>query len=216
MFGQKVRWLLFSAVFCILAAGFVCSCSVLGPQRSPSRGEAAVGQDNNSGSSSGGGGNGTGNTTNSNSYGYALLYDLVKDEKNVSKLRFIKRERPELKSLLQEIARVNHEACSRIEAFAKTNAAVDIRNQGLPIVEVQVREAIGKFKENAILHSKDKDLEVQLLLSQNEALTYGSHLAGVIGAGETDATRKQFLQQLATTLSGLQQKVFALLLKNYS
>src|SRR5580765_3013755 len=133
MFGHKVRRLLFSAVFCILAAGFVCSCSVLGPQRSPSRGEAAVGQDNNSGSSSSGGGNGTGNTTNSNSYGYALLYDLVKDEKNVSKLRFIKRERPELKSLLQEIARVNHEACSRIEAFAKTNAAVDIRNQGLPI-----------------------------------------------------------------------------------
>src|SRR5439155_21176781 len=30
-----------------------------------------------------------------NSHGYALLFDLVRDEKDVSKLRFIKHERPE-------------------------------------------------------------------------------------------------------------------------
>lgn len=156
------------------------------------------------------------NVNSTNSHGYALLYVLVKDEKDISKLRLIKRERPELKALLQDIARTNHQAASALEAVAKTNAAIDLKHQGLPAAEVQARAAISKFKENAILHSKDKELEIQLLLSQNEALTYGCHLALVLAASEVDSQRKQFLQQLATSLSALQRKVVALIVKNYS
>jgi len=47
-------------------------------------------------------------------HGYALLYDLVGGEKDLSKLRFIKQQRPELKALLQEIAQVNREAHSKL------------------------------------------------------------------------------------------------------
>jgi hypothetical protein len=43
----------------------------------------------------------------SDNRGYALLADLSGDEKDVSKLRFLKRERPELKALLQEISATN-------------------------------------------------------------------------------------------------------------
>ena len=46
----------------------------------------------------------------SDNHGYALLADLCGDEKDVSKLRFLKRERPELKALLQEIASSNRVA----------------------------------------------------------------------------------------------------------
>jgi len=183
------------------AAGFLCSCSLIHAGRDDSKSQASSTQLS---------------ANSTNSHGYALLYGLVKDEKDVSKLRFIKRERSELKSLLQEIAQVNHGACSTIEAFAKTNHAMNIKDQGLPSAEVQARQAISKFKENAILHSKDKDLEIQLLLSQNEALTYGSHLAGVIAATEPDPKQKEFLQGLAASLLTLQGKVVGLLRKNYS
>jgi hypothetical protein len=207
--GRKVatRFLsirkLFLAILCLGMTGFLCSCALLNRATGGSKSESESASSRIVASST-------------NSHGYALLYDLVKDEKDVSKLRFIKHERTELKSLLQEIARVNHDACSRLEAFAKTNHEIDIKNQGLPAAEVQARGAIGKFKQSSILHSKDKDLEIQLLLSENEALTYGSHLAQVVSAAEADPSRKQFLQQLAATLSKLQGNVIDLLRKHYS
>src|SRR5437588_11071813 len=86
--------------------------------------------------------------------GYALLFDLVGDEKDVSKLRFIKHERPELKSLLQEIAKANRDAYVTLEKFAKQNPQFNIKDKGLPPAEVEARNAISKFKENSILHSK--------------------------------------------------------------
>src|SRR5947208_832758 len=52
-------------------------------------------------------------------HGYALLFDLVGDEKDVSKLRFIKHERPELKVLVNEISRTCGEAHKALEAFGK-------------------------------------------------------------------------------------------------
>jgi len=54
------------------------------------------------------------------------------------------------------------------------------------------------------------------LLSQNEALTYGAHLAATIARSETDPERQQFLQQVSASLGELRQKVLALLQKNYS
>ena len=52
-------------------------------------------------------------------HGYALLANLAGDEKDVSKLRFIKRERLELKTLTQEIAATNR----RLESFDSLSSA---------------------------------------------------------------------------------------------
>jgi hypothetical protein len=151
-----------------------------------------------------------------NHYGYALLADLVGDEKDLSKLRFIKHERPELKALLQEIAGTNRVAYERLQKFAKTGPALNLKDQGLPTAEIAARKAISKSKEKAILSSKGKELEIQVLLDQEEALTYGSHLAGVIAPTESDLQRRQFLEQLAADLGKLQQRVLTMLSSNYS
>jgi hypothetical protein len=149
-------------------------------------------------------------------HGYALLADLCGDEKDVSKLRFFKRERPELKALLQEIAATNRVAYEALQKFAKAEPALNLKDLGLPVAEVAARKAISKSKEKAILSSKGKDLEVQLLLDQNEALTYGSHLAGVIALAEPDPQRREFLQQLAATLGRLQERVLGMLSSGYT
>ena len=149
-------------------------------------------------------------------HGYALLADLCGDEKDVSKLRFLKRERPELKALLQEIAATNRIAHETLQRFAKADPALDLKDIGLPAAEVAARKAISKFKEKAILSSKGKELEVQLLLDQSEALTYGAHLAGVIAMAEPDAQRREFLEQLAVTLGKLQQRILRTLSSGYT
>jgi hypothetical protein len=152
----------------------------------------------------------------SDNHGYALLADLCGDEKDVSKVRFLKREGPELKALLQEIAETNRVAYEMLQRFAKADPALNLQDKGLAAAEVAARKAISKFKEKAILSSKGKELEVQLLLDQNEALTYGSHLAGVIAQTEPDPHRREFLEQLAATLGRLQQRVLGTLSAGYT
>jgi hypothetical protein len=154
-------------------------------------------------------------TGQSEDHGYALLADLCGDEKDVSKLRFFKRERSELKSLLQEIAATNRVAYEALQKFAKAEPTLNLKDNGLPDAEVAARKAISKFKESAILSSKGKDLEVQLLLDQNEALTYGSHLARVIAQAERDPHRREFLEQIAGNFGMLQQRVLRMLSAGY-
>src|SRR4051794_7082142 len=84
-------------------------------------------------------------------HGYALLANLAGDEKDVSKLRFIKRERLELKTLTQEIAATNRLAHEALEKFAKGDPALNLKDEGLPAAEVAARKAISKSKEKAIL-----------------------------------------------------------------
>jgi hypothetical protein len=151
----------------------------------------------------------------SDRHGYALLADLCGDEKDVSKLRFFKRERSELKALLQEIAETNRVAYEMLQRFSKAEPTLNLKDNGLPEGEVAARKAISKFKESAILSSKGKDLEIQLLLAQNEALTYGSHLARVIAQAERDAHRREFLEQTAGNLGALQQRVLRMLSTGY-
>jgi len=149
-------------------------------------------------------------------HGYALLAELTGDEQDVSKLRFIKRERGELKALLQQIASTNRLAYEALQTFAKADPILNLKDNGLPPAEIAARKAISKYKEKAILSSKGKDLEVQLLLAQNEALTYGSHLASVTAATESNGDRRQFLEQLAVNLGKLQRKVVTMFASYYT
>lgn len=148
--------------------------------------------------------------------GYALLLDLVGDEKDVSKLLIIKRERKELNSLVKDISRTCGDAHKRIIEVTKNDSRIDIQNQGLPPAEIAARKAISKTKAKALLTNKGKDFEIQLLLSQNEALTYGAHLAGVIADAEPDVRRGQILREIDTNLTRLQQSVLQMLLERYA
>jgi hypothetical protein len=86
----------------------------------------------------------------------------------------------------------------------------------LPPAEVETRSSISKAKGKALLAESGKDFELQLLLTQNEALTYGEHLAKTAAKMEANAARVEFLTSLATELSRHQQKVIAVLLANYT
>ncbi len=148
--------------------------------------------------------------------GYALLFDLLGDEKDVAKLRFIKHPRPAITELLKEISIVSKKAHERLEAFAKADPGLNLKEMGLPIGETAARKAISKTKEKSLLSSKGKDLEIELLLTQQEALNYGTHLAKTIAVSETQPSRQQFLRQLEANLTNLDKKLVGMLKQNYS
>lgn len=143
--------------------------------------------------------------------GYALLYDLFSDEKDVSLLRFIKSEQPELKTLMLDISRVAGEAHQRLEEFGKADPKLNLKNEGLPLAELAARKSISTQKIRTLLHSKGNEFQLHLLLSQNEALVYGANLCQVTAASETDSTRANFLRETADRLLGLDSRVLDLL-----
>jgi hypothetical protein len=154
--------------------------------------------------------------TSADHTGYALLFDLLGDEKDVAKLRFIKHPRPPVTDLLKEISRVSGEAHKQLEHFGKADRTLNLKDQRLPAGEVIARQAISKTKQKALLSSKGKELEIQLLLTQQEAMSYGAHLAKTTAIGESQPQRQQFLQQLSEQLTQLEQKVVGILTEHYS
>jgi hypothetical protein len=143
--------------------------------------------------------------------GYALLFDLLGDEKNVSLLHFIKHENTDLKTLIGDISRVSGEANKRLEEFGKTDPTLNLKNQGLPLAELAARKSISTEKTRVLLHSKGDEFEFQLLLSQHEALVYGANLAQVTAASDTDSQRAQYFRQFADRYAALDQRVLQML-----
>ena len=142
--------------------------------------------------------------------GYALLFDLLSDERNVSKLLLVKKERDELDKLINEIADASKAAHKKLEQLGK-RAKFNLEDQQLPALESATRESIAKEKAQHLLKSKGAEFEFYLLSTQHQALTYGMHLARSLAKGETDRDRQEFLAQTAERFDRLREGVSKLI-----
>jgi hypothetical protein len=77
------------------------------------------------------------------------------------------------------------------------------------------RKSISTMKTRLLLHNKGAEFELQLLLSQNEALVYGANLAQVVAASETNSERAQFLRETSERLMQLDRRIVEMLLHSY-
>ena len=142
---------------------------------------------------------------------YSLLYDLLGDEKDVSKLRFIKHEESDVKQLLNKISQAAREGHTQLEAFAKQDRALNLQVQALPAGESATRKDIAAAEQHQLLHESGAKLELDLLLTQTDALRYGAHLAKVAGQNDFNSTRAQYLANLSRQMESLHDETVALL-----
>ena len=146
----------------------------------------------------------------SSGHGYALLYEMLGQERQVSRLLLIKGERKALETVIQAIAKTCSQAYERLEALAKADPGLDLVDAGLPSEETRTRQAIASTRRDQLLAASGRELELQLLLSQNEALTYMAHLADTLSRSEADPARLAFVRELWKDLTLLQEDVLAL------
>ena len=139
----------------------------------------------------------------------ALLDDLLGDEKNVSKVLIIKHNSDALGKLIDNISKTSGESAKMIEAWAKNEPSLNLKGTDLPVGEMAARKAISKTKEHILLHTKDQEFEFQLLLTQSEALNYGSHLAMVVAENEPNADRVREFLRLSSQFRQLNEQVLA-------
>jgi hypothetical protein len=147
--------------------------------------------------------------------GYALLYDLVSKEKQASLLSIIKKESPELKSLLERISETSKTTAKELEALAKINPPVNLKITHLPRMEQAARESIDKETSKEILQSDGVELEFNMVSSQLAAMNYAAHLARSLAVIEANPRRKEFLQRTAQKYSELHSQVYKMLFTRY-
>ena len=144
-------------------------------------------------------------------HGYALLYAILEQEKQVAQLLIIKHDREALGTVIDAIAQTCGTAYERLGELAEQSPRLDLSDTGLPADEVRTRQLIAATRRDLLLASSGIELELQLLLTQNEALTYAAHLADTLSRNEPDPERLAFTRALWKDLTGLLFDVQALL-----
>jgi hypothetical protein len=148
-------------------------------------------------------------STRNNSY--SLLHQLLDEQKNVSLLRFIKREDSDVKILIKKIASDSRSGAKLLERFAKEDPTLSLVDIGLPPGEVATREAIASTKKKELLGKTGEPFEFSLLLTQTEALRYGSHLAKVASENEPQPARSRALTDMSAEMEKLYGQVIEML-----
>jgi len=143
--------------------------------------------------------------------GYSLLYKLLSDEKNVSKLLVIKNENSDVGELIRKIAKTTGDAAKELEAFARGDPHLHLNMDGLPIAEQQTRDLIAKTRAKELVTKTGEKFELRILLTQIEAMSYGAHLAVVVQSHETDESRREFLGAVSQQLQELHQAIIDLM-----
>jgi hypothetical protein len=143
---------------------------------------------------------------------YSLLHQLLDDQKNVSLLRFIKREQDDVKNLVKKIAAASGAGSKLLEEFARHDPAINLDDIRLPPGDAATREAIAATKKKELLGQTGDAFELTLLLTQTEALSYAWHLAKVAAENESQPDRARALAGVSKDMENLYHEVFVLLL----
>lgn len=127
-------------------------------------------------------------------------------------LRFIKREHPDVKTLIKKIATTSGIGAKLLEEFAKRDPSINLDEIRLPPGEAATREAIAATKQKELLGQTGDEFELTLLLTQTEALSYAWHLAKVAGENELQPDRARALAGVSEDMANLYHEVFVMLL----
>jgi hypothetical protein len=149
-------------------------------------------------------------STRNNCYG--LLHQLLDEQKDVSLLRFIKREQVDVKNLVKKIAAASAAGSKLLEELARHDPSINLEDIRLPPGEAATREAIAATRKKELLGQSGKVFELSLLLTQAEALSYASHLAKIAGESESQPDRARALAGVSKDMENLYHEVFLLLL----
>lgn len=137
----------------------------------------------------------------------SLLADLLGQEKDVSKVLVIKHPSPSVKRLVEAISKQADEGSKQLQELAKNDTTLKLDTIQLPPGEQAARDAESKAQEKALLLSSGRKFETNLLLSQAQALSYGSNLAKVASDNSSSDAEQREFHDLQTSLDDLYQRV---------
>jgi hypothetical protein len=143
--------------------------------------------------------------------GYSLLYELSGKERNVDRILIVKSANPKVSAEIKQIAQMFGQAHDKLDSFAKQDAHLRFGMTRLPTLEQKTRDSIESKTTQQLLFLSGQDFELQLLLTQVQALQYATHLAKELGSQDDNKNRKTFLGQFSKQCEQHHQTVVQLL-----
>jgi hypothetical protein len=141
--------------------------------------------------------------------GYALLYVLANQEKDVDGLLKIKKTSPANQKLIQGIAEVNRDIAKSLEAWAKNDPENSMSRTGLPEFEEKSRGLIAKHITVQLLFSRKQQSIKCLMIAQHQAMVYEASLLEVLRKSETIKERKKKLAEDKKRVDNLAHGIYA-------
>jgi hypothetical protein len=144
----------------------------------------------------------------------SLLYQLVSEEKNVSKILIIKSHSEELGRLIKAISKMALDSAKQLESLASNNPDLNLHAIELPRGEKATRDAVAKTEEHELLFSSGKNFEFNLLLTQAQALNYGWHLAKIAAENAPHQKEVQEFMAISDAMKKLYDQVITQMRQN--
>ncbi len=143
--------------------------------------------------------------------GYALLYELMKEEAKVAEILKIKHAESDLADLLTDISSVATDAVTQLKAYAAEDDSLEMTKEYLPAIEASTRSAIKNATTVDLLLPGKARFNELMTISQFSAMRYGRYVATSLHTADSNLVRSKWLHGLAKKLSKLQQRAFELL-----
>jgi hypothetical protein len=142
------------------------------------------------------------------SEGFALAWSLFADNAAVDRSLALKTVSPATGTLVREIAAESRRIAAALEAIARRES-LPLDAAGLPATEVAVRQRLRERAAWELLAARGERFERRLLLSQVEALAYGSALLEQLAADSPDAADAASLRDEAAAAAALRERAIA-------
>ena len=143
--------------------------------------------------------------------GYGLLYKLMSDDSDVSKIVIFTRADDSVVSLIKEIATASQAAKKQMDEFPKSDSHIEYDESDLPKLEAKGRELQSSQDTKGLLSSRGKDFEVLLIFTQAQATDYAVQLCEALIENEKDPTRQAFLTNLSKQFAAFHERLMNLL-----
>ena len=137
----------------------------------------------------------------------SLLADLLGDEKNVDKLLLIKHNSKALGELIKSISKTADDGDKDLETLARNDKSLNLHALQLPPGEVETRKSIAKTKEHELILGSGEKFETNLLLTQWDAMDYGSHLAKIAAENSSSPEQEKVFHHLDDSMTALMDRV---------
>ena len=145
--------------------------------------------------------------------GFTLLHELLASEAQVDGILILKTASPKTEQLLKEIANASVEMRDELDEMSSQDPTLTREASGLPLIESSARDAIESDTTMALLGAGEEDFDVRILLTQEKAMSYGTHLARSLSASDSNPERADRFGVMASRMSSFHDRALALLIE---
>lgn len=128
------------------------------------------------------------------SYGYALLYSVVSQDKEVDKLLWIKDPGKSIETWIRDISAFCETVTNQLKAWESNGSVKNLSKTGLPPAELEARSRASSRTRGELLFSTKTNLRVNLIVAQLKALGYCSDLCHATAKLTDNSSQQQTLK----------------------